>query len=85
MQAGERWQLTVRPKAPHGGRNPYGFDYELYLWEQGVQASAYVRTGPRDAPPRLLGQTWQHPVERARQAVRDAVKKTSAKKRKPRR
>ena len=37
LRAGERWQLTARLKAPHGERNPHGFDYELWLWGQGVQ------------------------------------------------
>lgn len=73
FHAGERWQMTVRLKAPHGNSNPHGFDYELWLWDQGVQATGYVRAGPRDPPPRLAGTTWLHPVERARQAVRDAV------------
>lgn len=73
LRPGERWELTLRLKAPHGARNPQGFDYELYLWEQGVQATGYVRAGPRDAPPRLLADTWAHPVERARQRVRDAI------------
>jgi competence protein ComEC len=65
--------MTVRLKAPHGGRNPHGFDYELWLWEQGVQATGSVRAGARDVAPQRLVDTWQHPVERARQAVRDAI------------
>ncbi|HEY0202457.1 MAG TPA: ComEC/Rec2 family competence protein, partial [Burkholderiaceae bacterium] len=73
VHAGERWSMMVRLKAPHGNRNPHGFDYELWLWEQGVQATGYVRAGSRDVPPRLLGATWRHPVEQARQAVRDAI------------
>jgi competence protein ComEC len=71
--AGERWRLTVRLKAPHGNRNPHGFDSELWMWEQGVHASGYVRTGTRDEAPARLQATWRHPVERAREAVRDAV------------
>ncbi|MGJ7610018.1 MULTISPECIES: DNA internalization-related competence protein ComEC/Rec2 [unclassified Variovorax] len=71
--AGERWRFTVRLKAPHGNRNPHGFDGELWMWEQGLHASGYVRTGARDEPPVLLSATWRHPVERAREAVRDAV------------
>ena len=70
---GERWQMTVRLKAPHGNSNPNGFDYELYLWEQGVQATGYVRAGARDTAPARLGDTWQHPVERLRLRVRDAI------------
>ncbi len=77
LRAGERWALTVRLKAPHGNANPHGFDYELWLWEQGLQATGYVRATPKDAAsgtaPRKLGATWQHPVERARQHVRDAI------------
>ena len=73
LHAGERWRMTVRLKAPHGNVNPHGFDYELWLWEQGVQATGYVRAGPRDAPPQRIGDTRMHPVERARQSVRDAV------------
>ena len=73
LHAGERWRLTVRLKAPHGNLNPHGFDSELWLWEQGVHASGYVRTGARDAAPLRLQATWQHPIERAREAVRDAV------------
>ena len=77
LRAGERWAFTVRLKAPHGNANPHGFDYELWLWEQGLQATGYVRATPKDAAsggaPRKLGSTWQHPVERARQHVRDAI------------
>ena len=73
LRAGDRWQMNVRLKAPHGNMNPHGFDYELWLWEQGVQATGYVRAGPKDPPPRRISDTWRHPVERARQSVRDAV------------
>ena len=74
LTAGERWALTVRLKAPHGLRNPHGFDAELWMWEQGVQATGYVRAGPRDEPPVWMAATWRYPVERARQAVRDAIR-----------
>ena len=73
LEAGERWQMTVRLKAPHGASNPYGFDYELWLWEQGLQATGYVRAGPKDPVPQRLGQTHAHPVERMRQQVRDQI------------
>ena len=72
VHAGERWRLTVRLRAPHGMLNPHGFDQELSMWEQGVQATGSVRTGVNTAPVRL-GNTWWHPIERARETVRDAV------------
>ncbi|MFM9924615.1 DNA internalization-related competence protein ComEC/Rec2 [Variovorax sp. H27-G14] len=71
--AGERWRFTTRLRAPHGQLNPHGFDSELWMWAQGLHASGSVGTGARDSPPTLLATTWHHPVERAREAVRDAV------------
>ena len=73
LRPGDRWQLAVRLKAPHGHINPHGFDYELWLWEQGLQATGYVRNGAKDTPPQWLGSTWAHPVERMRQRVRSAI------------
>jgi competence protein ComEC len=73
VRAGERWRMNVRLKAPHGNVNPHGFDYELWLWEQGLQATGYVRAGSRDPAPQRVDDTWRHPIERARQSVRDAV------------
>jgi competence protein ComEC len=73
LRPGDRWQLTVRLKAPHGHINPHGFDYELWLWEQGLQATGYVRNGAKDAAPQWLGSTWAHPVERLRQRVRSSI------------
>lgn len=65
--------MDVRLKAPHGHINPHGFDYELWLWEQGIQGTGYVRLGVKDARPQWLGPTGWHPIERSRQRVRDAV------------
>ncbi|MEN9397787.1 MAG: hypothetical protein RLZ81_2317 [Pseudomonadota bacterium] len=73
MRAGERWRLSVRLKAPHGNLNPHGFDYELWLWEQGLQATGYVRGGPRGGAAQRLAQTGLHPVEQARQWVRERI------------
>ncbi len=73
LAPGERWQWTVRLKAPHGHVNPHGFDYELWLWEQGLQASGYVRAGSRDPLPLRLAVTWRYPVEQARARVREQI------------
>ena len=73
VRAGERWQMTVRLKAPHGSVNPHGFDYELWQWEQGVQATGYVRATRRDPPPQQLASTWQYPVDSLRQRVRERI------------
>jgi len=73
LVAGQRWRMVVRLKAIHGGVNPHGFDYELWQWERGVQASGYVRAGPKDPTPILLAQTWWHLVDWARAEVRDRI------------
>nr|WP_283254300.1 DNA internalization-related competence protein ComEC/Rec2 [Ramlibacter paludis] len=73
LKPGERWQLAARLKAPHGQVNPHGFDYELWLWEQGLQATGYVRAGPRDPRPQRIAATWRKPVEQLRHAVREAL------------
>lgn len=73
LRPGQRWQFTLRVKAPHGSRNPQGFDYELWLWTQGVQATGYVRAGSRDAAPVFLGDTLAYPVAALRQKVRARI------------
>ncbi|WP_317202076.1 DNA internalization-related competence protein ComEC/Rec2 [Janthinobacterium sp.] len=49
VQPGERWRLTVRLQRPHGNANPDGFDYEIWLLEQGLRATGYVRPDPGGA------------------------------------
>jgi competence protein ComEC len=73
LRPGERWRMAVRLKAPHGHLNPHGFDYELWLWDHGVQATGYVRAGAADPRPERLAATWRHPVEQLRQRTRDAI------------
>ncbi len=46
LRAGARWRLPVRLKPRHGFANPGGFDYERWLFEQGVKATGSVRKGP---------------------------------------
>ena len=43
VNAGERWQFEVRLKPPHGFMNPGGFDYEAWLFQNGINATGYVR------------------------------------------
>jgi competence protein ComEC len=43
VRPGERWQLTVRLRRPHGNANPFGFDYEVWLLEQNLRATGHVR------------------------------------------
>ena len=47
VQPGERWQLVTRLRPPHGNANPHGFDYEVWLLEQKLRATGYVRPDQR--------------------------------------
>lgn len=67
LQVGERWQLVVRLRRPHGNLNPHGFDYEAWLLERGIGATGYVR--PR-VEQRRLEEDASYPVERWREAIR---------------
>lgn len=46
LKPGERWRLRVRLKRPYGFRNPGGFDYEAWLFQNRIRATGYVAAGP---------------------------------------
>lgn len=72
LHAGQRWQLTVRLRRPHGAANPQGFDSELWLLERGIRAVGYVRPEEAQLLDPMVGRPmlW---VERAREAARARV------------
>ena len=74
VRPGERWQLTVRLKRPHGNANPGAFDYEAWLLERNIRATGYVRPVP---PQRLAEMVWQPEfvIERLRYGVRASFAK----------
>jgi competence protein ComEC len=78
IKAGQDWSFTVRLKPPHGNFNPGGFDYERWLFVEGIGATGYVRSKPE---PKLLenGSTrtgllvWrQHIADRLGQLLADS-------------
>ncbi|GAA4012265.1 DNA internalization-related competence protein ComEC/Rec2 [Actimicrobium antarcticum] len=77
VQPGERWQLTVRLARPHGNANPYGFDYEVWLLEQNLRATGYVRPDSANMPKNLrldaFVVTPGNLVERSRAWLRDRI------------
>jgi competence protein ComEC len=73
LAAGERWQLTVRLKRPHGNVNPHGFDIEAWLLENGLRATGYVRSGDGNARIDAFAGRPSDWVERARERVRGRI------------
>ncbi|NOX77008.1 MAG: DNA internalization-related competence protein ComEC/Rec2 [Gammaproteobacteria bacterium] len=72
LRVGERWRLQVRLKQPHGFMNPGGFDYEAWLFRQGIRAKGYVRQAP-DITRRLGRDALDYPLEQWRQSMRDRL------------
>ena len=70
LHAGERWQLSLRLKQPHGSSNPHGFDFESWMLENQLRASGYVHA---DENNRRLDEMVSSPnyfIERMRETVR---------------
>ncbi len=70
-RAGERWQLRVRLKRPHGLMSPGGLDYEGWLFRQGIGATGYVRNC--DCNRRLADARSLFAPDVWRQRVRDGL------------
>lgn len=72
-QPGETWRLRLRLRAPHGLRNPGSFDYETWLFQQGIVATGSVRedaANARLAPaPPGLARLRAHLAQRIGQAL----------------
>lgn len=70
LAPGQHRRFTVRLKRPRGFMNPGGFDYEGWLFRQGIGATGYVKygqAGPLDGPLR-------YPLLRLRAAVSRSVR-----------
>ncbi len=68
---GQTWQLELRLRRPRGYSNPGVFDYEAWLFRQGIHATGYVVPGKRN---RLLNDTPASRLDRLRDRfVRQAV------------
>lgn len=67
LQVGERWRLRVRLKQVHGLMNPGGYDYEAWLYQQGIKATGSVRSDPDNQ--RLAGAGWHYALDHLRQRV----------------
>jgi competence protein ComEC len=78
VAAGERWQLTVRLKRPHGSLNPHGFDYEAWLFERGIRATGYVRRADGNRRLDALVLRPGYLVERLREGIRERYRQVLA-------
>ncbi len=76
VRPAQRWRMTVKLRRPHGTFNPAGFDSELWMLEQGVRATGYVRDGAGQPTPQCLQEAvWRfNPmIDRARDGLRQRL------------
>ncbi|MBI3773860.1 MAG: DNA internalization-related competence protein ComEC/Rec2 [Gammaproteobacteria bacterium] len=71
LRAGERWRLKVRLKQPHGLMNPGGYDYEAWLFRNGIRATGYVRSSEDNV--RVESEVSGYRIERVRQHLYDRM------------
>lgn len=68
LKVGDKWQLQVKLKPPHGSMNPGGFDYEKYLFQNRIRATGYVNSG------KLITSYWyNYPISRWRQRLANKI------------
>jgi competence protein ComEC len=70
LRAAETWRLTVRLRQPRGFMNPGGFDYEAWLFRNGVRATGYVRA---DAGNRALAPPARYSLQHLRHALHEGI------------
>lgn len=73
MVPGENWRLVAKLKRPRGLSNPGGFDYERYLFYQGIGATGIVRRDSRNTKTSVSN---RHSIDRIRFRVRTAIGET---------
>jgi competence protein ComEC len=74
LGAGTSLSVVARLRAPRGLANPGGFDYERWLFVEGIGATGYVRSGSvaAEAPPTLAQRWLRRRAELARRIEQSA-------------
>ncbi|MGR8951203.1 MAG: DNA internalization-related competence protein ComEC/Rec2 [Gammaproteobacteria bacterium] len=70
IKAGQTWTFTVKLKRPHGTFNPGGFEYERWLFMEGIGATGYIRGS---SVPELLKEPPRTDVSGLRQRLLDRL------------
>ena len=71
IKAGQEWQFQVRLKRASGFKNPNGFDYEKWLFAQGIEARGYLRKSDQH---KLLTEAPWHSIDATRETIQQKIK-----------
>ena len=72
VKAGQTWQFQVRLKRSSGFINPGGFDYEKWLFAQGIEAKGYLRKSEQH---KILADAPWYSVNALRETIHQKIKK----------
>lgn len=72
LRPGDHCRVVVRLKRPWGSLNPGGFDYEQWLFREGVRATGYVRSGA------VVASSWRYPLQRLRAVLHERLSRQLA-------
>ncbi|WP_137938560.1 DNA internalization-related competence protein ComEC/Rec2 [Chitinivorax sp. B] len=73
FEPGQRWQVGVKLRRPHGNANPHGFDFEAWLLEQHIRATGSIRHYQQLPDGTNSPMIWIHQL---RQALRTRMQTT---------
>ena len=76
FHSGERWQLTVRLKRPHGTMNPHGFDFEAWALAEDIRATGSIKNKGKQV--RLAERVYEpkYVIERMREYIKARIVET---------
>ena len=70
VKAGQSWQFRVRLKRASGLANPDGFDYEKWLFAQGIEAKGYLR---KSVQHKLLSAAPWYSINSVRETIQQKI------------
>ena len=73
---GQRWQFIVRLKPPNGFQNPGGFDYEGWLFQQGIHATGYIKKSKLNK--KLNEDSWGSYINQVRYEIKRHINAASS-------
>lgn len=80
FKAGERWQITVRLKRPHGVQNPHGFDFESWALAENIRAMGSIKAKANNK--KIQNFVWRpkYVVEHVRELIKQRIAQVLANK-----
>ena len=73
FKAGQRWQLFVRLKRPHGTANPHGFDFESWALSENIRATGSIKNNTENK--KLNTFVWRpsYVIEHLRENIKQRI------------